>query len=175
VHNQSVISLAKWNGDIVGGTTTGGGGGSHPTEKDARVFLWSEAGKRMVWDTIPVPDARSITDLITARSGLVYGIASGQGESTLFTLDPRNHAVIARQVLPFRGVVYNSVAEARDGSIWGLAEEGIFRIDDVRHKATLVARSPAPISGGFALRGDVIYFVSGSDVYRYDGVGHHAH
>jgi hypothetical protein len=71
--------------------------------------------------------------------------------------------------------VYNSVAKAEDGVIWGLAQEGIFRLDGTRHQASLIARSPAPISGGFALRGDVIYFVSGSDVYRYDGVRHHAH
>ena len=170
VHNQSVISLASWNGNIVGGTTTLGGGGSHPTEENARVFLWNEAGKKLRWSLAPVPAANSITDLITSKSGLIYGIAVGKEQNTLFTIDPQHQKVIARQTLPFHSVVYNGVASVNDGSVWGLAEEGVFRIDDRRHQATLVAHSPEPITGGFALRGDSIYFVSGSDVYRFSGV-----
>jgi hypothetical protein len=122
-----------------------------------------------------MPGADSITDLITSARGLVYGIAIGPGQNTLFTIDPLHHAVIARQELEFHNVVYNSTAKAEDGVIWGLAQEGIFRIDDTRHQATLMARAPAPISGGFALRGDSIYFLSGSDVYRFSGVNCHAH
>lgn len=175
VHNQSVVSLASLSGNIVGGTTTLGGGGSHPTESDARVFLWNAASHQLVWSIVPVPGADSITDLITSATGLVYGIATGTGHNTLFTIDPRRHAVITRQGLPFHSVVYNSVAKADDGVICGLAQEGIFRIDDTHHQATLIARSPAPISGGFALRGDSIYFLSGSDVYRFSGVIRHAH
>jgi hypothetical protein len=175
VHNQSVVSLASLGGNIVGGTTTMGGGGSHPTETDARVFLWNAVSHQMVWSIAPVPGADSITDLITLTSGLIYGIAIGRGQNTLFAIDPSSHDVIARQELEFHSVVYNSVAKAEDGVIWGLAQEGIFRLDDTRHQASLIARSPAPISGGFALRGDSIYFLSGSDVYRFSGVSRHAH
>ncbi len=170
VHNQSVVSLALWNGNIVGGTTIEGGGGSHPTETEARVFLWDGASKKLVWSIVPVSGANSITDLITSASGLVYGIAIRDQRNTLFTIDPQHYEVIARQELPFRSVAYNSVGTAKDGTIWGLAEEGVFRIDDTRHRATLVAQSPEPITAGFALRGNSIYFLSLSNVYRFTGV-----
>lgn len=175
VHNQSVVSLARLNENIVGGTTTLGGGGSHPTETDARVFLWNPSNHHLKWSIAPVHGADSITDLIASANGLVYGIAIGKQQNTLFTLDPERQVVITRQELPFHSVVYNSVAKAEDGRIWGLAEEGIFRIDDTRRQAALIAHSPAPITGGFALRGDSIYFLSGSDVYRFSGVKEHAH
>lgn len=174
VHNQSVVSLAQWNGNILGGTTIDGGGGSHPTETEARVFLWNETSKKVLWSVVPVPGASSITDLITSASGLVYGIAINDQQNTLFTIDPQHHEVIARQKLPFHSVAYNSVGNANDGTIWGLAEEGIFRIDDTRHEANLVAHSPEPITAGFALRGDSIYFLSLSNVYRFTGVNTYA-
>lgn len=175
LHNQSFVSLAQWNSNIVGGTTTEGGGGSHPTEKDAHVILWDASRKKPVWDLIPFLGATSITDLITTRTGTIYGIAIGQKQQTLFAIDPRHAQIIATEALPFHNVAYNSVALAPDGSIWGLAEEGIFRIDDDKHQARLVAPSPVPITGGFALRGNRIYFVSGSDVYCYNGVNGDAH
>jgi outer membrane protein assembly factor BamB len=181
VRNQSIVSLTSWNGDIAGGTTIEGGGGSHPTETDARVLIWSLERKRTIWDVIPVPGATTITDLITAKSGLIYGIAINHGEITrgdaishgqltLFTLDPIHRKILATNALPFRAVVYNSVEATADGAILGLAEEGIFRIDGLTHRGELIARSPVPISGGFAMRGRSIYFVSGSDVYRCDSV-----
>lgn len=186
VHNQSVVSLASWGGNIVGGTTIEGGGGSHPTESDAHVFIWNTAQGRKIWDGIPVPGATSITDLIAAKSGLIYGIAISHGEITrgeaishgqltLFALDPIGHKIISTQALPFASVVYNSVALAADGTIFGLAQEGIFRLNERTHRGELIARSPAPINGGIALRGDSLYFISGSDVYRYDGLNGHTH
>jgi hypothetical protein len=175
VHNQSVVSLAAWEGNIVGGTTVEGGGGSHPTENEARVFVWSSAQKRLLWDLVPVSGAGAITDLIASKRGLIYGIATGQGQHVLFTLDPRARRIVATQTLPFHAVVYNSLASADDGSIWGLAEEGIFQIDDATHQAKLNSVSPTPISGGFALRDGAIYFLSGSDVYRYNGMGRDVH
>jgi hypothetical protein len=186
VHNQSAVSLTSWNGEIVSGTTIEGGGGSHPTETDARVFLWDTKQKRMLWEMIPVPGATYITDLITGKNGLIYGIAISHGEITrgeaishgqltLFVLDPIQRKVVAAEALPFRSVVYNSVGAGPDGTIYGLAEEGIFRIDELTHRAELIARSPVPINGGFALRGNFIYFVSGSDIYRYNETSGNAH
>jgi hypothetical protein len=167
VHNQSVVSLAVWRNGVVGGTTIEGGGGSHPTETAAHVFLWDPATHAKSWDIAPVAGASTITDLITGSGGLVYGVAVAHGVHTLFTLDPQRRAVIATQTLPFHNVVYNSVAMTDRGEVVGLAEEGIFRIDDTTHHASLVARSPVPITGGIALDGDALYFLSNSDVYRY--------
>lgn len=170
IHNQSLISLATWQGQIVGGTTTEGGGGSHPTEKDATVFFWNPTTHKVLWKIAPVPGAKSVTDLITSRSGLVYGVAFNNGPK-LFTIDPKKHQVLSVQSLPFHSLPYNGVVMTQDGTIWGLAEEGIFQINDSTHQATIVARSPVPITGGIALQGHDLYFVSNSEVYSYDGIG----
>lgn len=174
IHNQSVISLALWRDKIVGGTTIEGGGGSHPTETDARVFLWDPVTHAKLWDVVPVAGASMITDLIAAPSGLVYGIAINHGTHTLFALDPQRRTIVAMSTLPFRSVVYNGVVTTKSGAMLGLAEEGIFRIDDAAHRARLIAPSPVPITGGIALESDSLYFVSNSEVYRYRGVDHAA-
>jgi streptogramin lyase len=175
IPNQSVVSLAVWQRQIVGGTTTEGGGGSHPTEKDACVFFWDAAAHKLLWKIVPVSGASLVTDLIASRSGLVYGIAVENSTSTLFVIDPKRHAVVSTQVLPFQSVPYNGVAVDSHGTIWGLGGSGIFRIEDRSHRAALVARSPVPISAGLAMRGRKFYFVSGSEVYCYDGVTNVAH
>lgn len=163
VRDQSVVSLAAWKNLIVGGTTPDGGGGSHPTEADARLFVWNPKTAQREYDTVPVPGARRITDLITAPNGLVYGIA---GDS-LFTFDPKTRQVGNVHKLPFSDLPYNSVGLGPDGRIWGLASEGIFAIDTKTNSASLVARSPERITAGFDLRDGAIYFASGSAAYRY--------
>jgi hypothetical protein len=170
IHDQSVVSLAVWRGQIVGGTTTEGGGGSHPTQKDARVFFWDPGAHKLLWNIVPVPGATFVTDLIASPSGLVYGIAVENSTNTLFAIDPQRHEVVSTQTLPFHSVPYNGVALDSHGAIWGLGDSGVFRLDDRNHRAVIVAQSPAPITAGLALQGHKLYFVSNSEVYCYDGV-----
>ena len=181
VHDQSVVSLAVWKQFIVGGTTTTGGGGSHPTQTDARLFLWDTKTHAKAFDIIPVAGADLITDLITAPGGLVYGIAVSHGgigvsqeAHTLFAFDPKTRSILSRQPLPFHDVVYNSVGLLPDSTIVGLAEEGIFTIDQATHQARLIAPSPVKITGGFDLRDGAVYFISNSEIYRYRKAAPHA-
>ena len=167
VRDQSVVSLAVWKRFVVGGTTTTGGGGSHPTQTDARIFLWDTKIQSKNFDMVPVPCADLITDLVTAKTGLIYGIAVSDGSHTLFTFDPHTRTILARQALPFHSVIYNGIGLLPDGTIVGLAEEGIFSIDEATHSAKLTAASPVKITGGFDIRAGAIYFVSNSEVYRY--------
>ena len=169
IHNQSVVSLAVWQHQIVGGTTTGGWWEYSDREGCVRVFL-GRSSAQIALEIVPVPGASLVTDLIASRSGLVYGIAVENNTSTLFAIDPKRHAVVSRQVLPFRSVPYNGVAADSHGAIWGLGDSGIFRIEDRSHQAALVAKSPVPITAGLAMRGRKLYFFSGSEVYCYDGV-----
>lgn len=170
IHDQSVISLTVWKRQIVGGTTTEGGGGSHPTEKDARVFFWDAAEHKLLWSIAPVPGASLVTDLIASQSGLVYGVAVQNKTNSLFAIDPKRHAVVSTQVLPFHSVPYNGVLTDSHDAIWGLGDSGIFRIDDRSRRAILVAHSPVPITAGLALQEHKLYFVSSSEVYCYEGV-----
>ena len=163
VQDQSVITLAAWKDRIVGGTTVGGGGGSHPTAKEARLFVWNPATEQKEFETNPISGATTINDLIAAPDGLIYGTAGGQW----FAFDPAEHNVIETGALPFPSTIYNSVGLGPDGRIWGLAPGGIFAIDPKKHEAALVAQSPEKITGGFALRDGAVYFIAGAAVYRY--------
>ncbi len=163
VKDQSVISLTVWKDLVVGGTTTGGGGGSHPTEKEAKIFLWHPERREKLFETVPVPGASSVNDLIAAPNGLVYGFAGG----TLFVFDPEAREVKHTGKAPFSSTIYNSVALGTGGKIWGLTSSGIFSIDPETNDVKLVARSPKSITGGFATRGDAIYFICGSQLWRW--------
>jgi len=168
IPNQSVITLTAWKDRIVGGTNVGGGGGSHPTEKEAKLFIWDPKTKKKEFEMVPVEGAGVLNDFITAPNGLVYGTAG----RTLFVFDPETRTVKHRQELPFRGTIYSGVAMGPGGLIWGLAPEGIFTIDTKTNEVSLVARAPEKVTGGFALRGNEIYFISGPAVYRYTISGH---
>ena len=166
IKNQSVISLAVAGKLIAGGTSVGGGGGAHATEKDAKLFLFDPKTQEKIFETVPVPGAGGITDLIAAPNKLLYGIA---GRNTLFVFDPRARKVKLTRRLPFRtgGYCFNSVAIGPDRRIWGVSPDGIFRIDPKTDEAEVIAKPPRPISAGFAIDGKAIYFVSTGSVYRY--------
>ena len=163
VKDQSVISLARWHDLVVGGTSTEGGGGSHPTQKEARLFVWNPKTHRKEFEIVPVTGQKSVTDLITAPNDRVYGIAG----DTLFAFNPQTYEITSRQKLPFSGPIYNSVAMGKDGRIWGLAPDGIFAIDTRTNDVKLIVHAPQKITGGFGLHDGAIYFISGSAVYRY--------
>ena len=174
IHDQSVISLTAWKQFVVGGTTTTGGGGSHPTQTDARLFLWNTHTQAKEFDIVPVPGADLITDLVTAAKGTIYGIAESRGAHTLFAFDPNTRTILSLQPLPFHDVVYNGIGLLPDKTIVGLAEEGIFTIDQTTHRARLIVPSPVKITGGFDLRDGAVYFISNSEIYRYGKVAQRA-
>jgi streptogramin lyase len=163
VKDQSVITLAAWKKLLVGGTTIEGGGGSHPTQTEARLFIWDPAARRKIFETTPVAGAGAINDLITASNGLVYGIAG----DTMFVFDPATRQIKRQGKMPFSGAIYNAVAIGPDGKIWGLASSGIFAIDTKTDEAAMIAQSPKPITGGFAMSARAIYFISGPEVWRW--------
>ncbi len=163
VQDQSVVSLAAWKDLIVGGTTIGGGGGSHPTQKEAKIFLWNPQNRQKTFETVPVPGSGAITDLIAAPNGLVYGIAG----RTMFVFDPASRAIKLRKPVPFPGAIYNAVALGPDGRIWGLASNGVFAIDTGNSEIAMVAESPKKMTAGFALDGRTIYMVSNAELWRW--------
>ena len=165
--NQSPVSLASWKMSIVVGTTTLGGGGSHPTSMDAHVFTWDTERKQKTTEAVPVEGTKTITDLITTRKGMVYGIAISGEEHTLFAFDPQTGHIVSRKSTPFRNVVYNGIGVTSSGRIVGLAEEGIFTIDEAKGEARWLAKTPMKITGGFGIRDNAVYFVSNAQVYRY--------
>ncbi|WP_176062234.1 hypothetical protein [Anaeromyxobacter diazotrophicus] len=167
MRDQSVSALGVWKDKLVVGTTIYGGMGSTPTQKDARIILWDPASREAVYNLEPIPGAVSIENLAVAYNGLVYAIASRK----MFVLDLNARRVTSVKDLPFPGgTVYGSMAVGSDGRIWGFApnaQAGIFMIDPTTDEIRLMAHPPKPITAGFAIRGDHIYFASGGEVYRY--------
>lgn len=163
VADESVVSLAIAGDYVIGGTTVAGGGGAVATQSDSKLFVWDSRLQRKVFETVPVPGASGITDLITAPSGLVFGIAGDR----LFEFDPVARTVTDAGKLPFSSPIYNSIAVGPDGRLWGLSQSGIFVIDPIGRTARLVAKPDKPITAGFALVGDRIYYGSGNSIVEY--------
>jgi hypothetical protein len=173
VANQSVTSLARWEGLIVGGTSTRGGGGVNPTETEARIFLWNPSQQKKMFDVVPVTQASDITDLVAAPNGQVFGLAGSVAyHDQFFVFDPKRRAIVHRAPLPSAVAVnsglYNSLAVGSDGRLYGLFPHGVFSIDPTTWQSRVEAFYQSGIvSAGFALSGRNIYFASGPRLVRY--------
>jgi hypothetical protein len=168
VHNQGITSFAVYKDLLVGGSTILGGGGSTPSEAEAVLFLWDTREKKKVFQLVPVPGAKGISDLIVARNGLIFGIAGEQ----MFVFDPAQRKVIRTQPLPFVmgaaiQTLYNSVGMGPDGRIWGLAPGGVFEIVPEEQSIRLERSAPCKISAGFVLSENSIYFGCDSELWRF--------
>ncbi len=171
VTDQSIYSLTMANGKVVGGTSIYGGDGSTPTQSAAKLFVWDPVTNSKLYETIPVPGATYISNLITAPNGLVYGFAN----STLFIFNPVSRKItIPGYYLPTNTYVYNignNMAIGSDGNIWGLSTSGVYTINVSTNSVTLFP-SPEKITAGFVfmpnkVTGDCLYFASNSYLYKF--------
>jgi outer membrane protein assembly factor BamB len=163
VPGQSIESLAVAGRYLVGATNVQGGTGATASASNARIFLWDIKAHRVVFDAVPVPGAKAVTDLVTAANGVVFGV----GGNSLFAFDPRSKRIVHVTALRFGAVIPNCLQEGPDGALWGLARSGIFRIDARTAAVTFVTRTGVPVTAGMALLGQDIYFASGANMYRY--------
>ncbi|MES2221072.1 MAG: hypothetical protein V4587_08915 [Acidobacteriota bacterium] len=180
VPGESVVSLTAAKDLIIGGTSISGGGGSHATEHEAKLFLWDALHNRKTYETVPVPAATEITDLLALPEDKVMGIAIGVkpdlanpastssgGNSRLFVFDLHSRKVDYTVPINLHGIIFNSVALGPDHSVWGLAQDGIFRFDPRTHRLQLEVNTPEPVTAGFALLNGNLYYASSSVIYRY--------
>lgn len=119
--------------------------------------------------TIPnVSAVNTITDLVTnPANGYVYGIACASSGTYAFVFNPATGTFInGGTLLPFSGAIYNSAA-FYNGKIWGLSPQGVFSIDPLHLSKATVSKSPAPVTAGFVLRGNKMYFASASQLWSY--------
>jgi len=178
VPQQSFISLATVGDTLVAGTTIFGGGGTRPATKEAKLVLWDTVRRAKVWATVPVEGASRMTDYLALPGGKVMGVAlpsarpaQGAGGAasrgaTLFIFDANARQIEHTQPFPWTPV-YNSVGLMDDGNVWGLTREGVFRFNVRSHALELVAKPPLPITAGFALLGNELFFASYGMIYRY--------
>lgn len=90
VPNQSVRSVAVFDGIAYLGSETRNSLGTDPIEPEATVSAVDLRTGEVLWQLAPVPGAQQVTDLMPYR-GKLYGTTE---RGDLFTLDPRSRQVI---------------------------------------------------------------------------------
>ncbi|MBM3472673.1 MAG: hypothetical protein FJX75_05305 [Armatimonadetes bacterium] len=164
VQDQSVAALAVLpDGIIVGGTTIGGGGGSHPTQTEAKLFLYDPAKREKLLEIVPVPGEGTVVALAVGPDGLVYGFAG----ASLFVFDPQARKVTNSAPQDVGNVISNAVAPGPGGELYGVSSIGVFTIDRAERRARLLAAYPPGVHSGFAIRGRDIFFTSGPEIVSY--------
>jgi hypothetical protein len=179
VQNQGVSSLVAVGQSckdvvsgscLIGGTTIYGGGGTTPKASSAVLFSW-DTTKNVVAHQYTIPNVsavNTITDLVTnPANGYVYGIACASSGTYAFVFNPATGKFInGGTLLPFSGAIYNS-ATLYNGKIWGLTSQGVFSIDPLHLSKATLRKSPVPVTAGFVLRGNTMYFASNSNLWSY--------
>jgi len=164
VADQSVIALAALpSGMIAGGTTIQGGSGSHPTQKNAKLFLWDPKTRKKVFETIPVNGQGTIDALAVGHNGMVYGFAG----STMFVFNPATRKIIGTTPTNMSDVIPNALGSGPRGVLYGLTHMAIFTIDERTNRPLILASYPGGIDRGFAISGSNLYFAQGAQLVSY--------
>lgn len=171
--NEGVTSLiAIGSGStIIGGTTIYGGAGTTPYDTLATIFSWNAQTEQRT-GYVDIPNVTQVTDLISggACNGntSVYGIGRTSSGYELFMADPGSLKIGAVVNFPYTPI-YNSIGIGPDGNLWGLASQGIFQVNvqGCTPVVKLVSAAPAPITNGFAINGNTLYYSSGSVISSY--------
>jgi streptogramin lyase len=167
VPNQSISSLAYLErlDLIAGGSSVRGGGGTRAIEKEAKLFLWDLREEKKVFETVPVPEAKTILSLAATPEGLVYGITDHE---KVFIFDPQSREVKKVFDLGLKKPLENSLQTGPDGLLYGLSQEMIFFIQPGKDQVFPMAKPPVPITSGMAISGRWIYFGSHADLYEFE-------
>lgn len=138
IPDQSIVALACIDGIAYGATSTHGGLGATPKAKEARLFAWDLAGKKMLYNLAPVPGRSAITQLLARPDGTVWGLAG----DTLFIFDPQQEKVIYSKVeftRPNVGWRDGSLLNGPDGNVYGTMDRRLFKVDATTRKLEFMA------------------------------------
>ncbi len=167
IQNQSIASLAyiKKFDLIAGGSSIRGGTGTHAIEKEAKLMLWDPKEEKKIFETVPVPKAKTILSLAVTVEGLLYGITDNE---KVFVFDPERREVKKILDLGFKEPREISLQPGPDLRLYGLAKEAIFFIDPTNNQVSLVTKPPVPIHSGMAMLGRKIFFGSGANLWEFE-------
>jgi len=167
IQNQSIASLAYIQklDLIAGGSSIRGGTGTHAIEKEAKLMLWDPKEEKKIFETVPVPQAKTILSLAVTIEGLLYGITDNE---KVFIFDPEKREVKKILDLGFKEPREISLQPGPDLRLYGLAKEAIFFIDQTNDQVSLVTKLPVPIHSGMAMLGRKIYFGSGANLWEFE-------
>ncbi|MCT2583092.1 outer membrane protein assembly factor BamB family protein [Actinophytocola gossypii] len=165
VTDQGITSLAYQDGILYGGTTIySGHSATPPTQTEAKVFAWSVAENRKLWEFVPAPGKPAIPALTFAADGRLWGTA-GQD---VFAIDVAAAEVVDRHSYgPSDSSSGSLTFNPADGLLYGsLAGDALFTLDPEDGTRTVLHDTQI---GHLAVHssGDV-YFSTGSTLFRYD-------
>ncbi len=171
VANQSIMYCAPVaaTGELICASSIGGGSSAKPTEKEAYMFLWDCAEEKITHLTQPVAGTRSYGRLVSARNGIVYGLAGGQ----YFAFDPLKRETIFVADLPVKGAYFpglNDQPVGPDGLIYGMGENAVFAIKPADHSASVIVRheSIKGVHGFYVTEDGVLYYGAETTLWRCD-------
>ncbi|GAA1034091.1 hypothetical protein GCM10009557_37810 [Virgisporangium ochraceum] len=82
--DQSIVDLAYRDGIVYGATSIyGGQSATVPTTTEGKVFAWSIAEKRKLWEVVPAPGRPVVSGLTFDDAGRLWGTAANE----VFSLD----------------------------------------------------------------------------------------
>lgn len=163
VTNQSIVALA-WDpnsGLVLGGSSVTGGGGTLPGEREARFFVFDPRLKAKVFETALATNIRAYPAICVARQKVF--VAAGK---SLHVFDPVTCRSMKTIALP-GGVLEISLGLHGAGVVIGLTSQCVFAVDVRSGELISTAESPVPITCGFALADNAVYFGSGRQLWRY--------
>ncbi len=167
ITNQSISSLSYVErlDLIAAGSSVRGGTGTRAVEKEAKLMLWDPNEEKKVFETTPVPGAKTVLSLATAVDGMVYGITN---DEKVFVFDPGKREVTKIFDLGFKEPREISLELGPDLRLYGLAKDAIFSIDPRNDSVSLVTVPPVPIGSGMAVQGRKIYYGSGAALWEFE-------
>jgi hypothetical protein len=167
ITNQSIASLSYVEklDLIAAGSSVRGGTGTRAVEKEAKLMLWDPKEEKKIFETTPVPGAKTVLSLATAVDGMVYGITD---DEKVFVFDPGKRAITKIFDLGFKEPRDISLQLGPDLRLYGLAKQAIFSIDPRNDHVSLVAVPPVPIDSGMAVLGRKIYYGSGAALQEFE-------
>jgi len=166
IKNQSIVSLAydPKTGLVFGGSSTAGGGGTTPSEPEAKFFAFSAEKKGLVLEETPWTGAQSIRTLLCVDRK-VFGISD---DAKLFVYDIDQKTFVCKAELGTAPVVDCGIARWKDGKLYGLSRNQVFRLDPVTYAVTILATYEGSIRCGFAIDDHGVYFGDRATLMRYN-------
>lgn len=165
---MSLVALPE--GKFLGGTTTGAGTGGETKAKEAELYVFDVATRRIEWHQPLLPGVQTYTDLATGPRGLIYGFAD---RTRFFVFDPVKRTVVhASEVKATHGGIITgqgprAFVRTERGAVFVLFTKSIARIDPESFAIVPVASSPVTITAGGDVLGGRLYFAGGSHVYSF--------
>lgn len=167
IQNQSIASLAYIDklDLLAAGSSVRGGTGTHAIETEAKLMLWDPKDERKVFETIPVPEAKTILSLASTSDGMLYGITNTE---KVFVFDAGKREIRKVFDLGLKEPREISLHRGPDGRLYGLAKESIFVLDPETDQVSSLANPPTEIDSGMALLGTKIYYGSSANLWEFE-------